>query len=46
MSGGQNENPGALAGATGVEKPSYAVAAGLPKIAEWRKKSHNPGVAA
>jgi hypothetical protein len=41
----KKQNPGALAGATGVEKPSHAIAAGLPKIAERRKKSHNQGVA-
>lgn len=39
----EKRNPGALAGATGVEKPSYATAAGFPKIAGRRKKSHKPG---
>ena len=37
------QNPGALAGATGAEKPSHAIAAGLPKVAERHKKSHKPG---
>jgi hypothetical protein len=40
----KKQSPGALAGATGVEKPSHAIAAGLPKIAERRKKSHKRGI--
>jgi hypothetical protein len=35
----KKRNPGALAGATGVEKPSHAIAVGLPKIAEQHTKS-------
>lgn len=38
------ENPGALAGATGVEMPSYAIAAGLPSIIKLHEKSYQPGV--
>jgi hypothetical protein len=38
-------NPGALSDATGVEKPSYAVAAGLPNITERHEKSHKRGTA-
>lgn len=32
----EKENPGALAGATGAEKPYHATAAGFPEIAYWR----------
>jgi hypothetical protein len=40
------QDPGARAGATGVEKPSHANAAGLPRLADRHKKSHKLEVAA
>jgi hypothetical protein len=40
----KKQNPGALAGATGVEKPSHAIAAGLPNIAERHEKRHKHGI--
>jgi putative DNA primase/helicase len=36
------ENPGACAGASGVERPCYANAAGLSNVAERHEKSHKP----
>ncbi len=36
-------NPGALAGATGAEKPSHARAAGLPKIAQEKAQRYTRG---
>jgi len=39
----EKRNPGALAGATGAEKPSHARAAGLPKIAQEKAQRYTRG---